>query len=68
MSLLQEKVLCRVCFEKEISLVLLPCRHRVLCRYDKLVTNPILYFHNFDLSLDNLHNGQTKKFEKSIRP
>ncbi|CAN6907094.1 unnamed protein product [Brassica oleracea] len=27
-----EKVLCRVCFEKEISLVLLPCRHRVLCR------------------------------------
>jgi hypothetical protein len=27
-----EKVLCRVCFEKDISLVLLPCRHRVLCR------------------------------------
>ncbi|CAN6896243.1 unnamed protein product [Brassica oleracea] len=27
-----EKVLCRVCFEREISLVLLPCRHRVLCR------------------------------------
>ncbi|KAL3716658.1 hypothetical protein ACJRO7_008271 [Eucalyptus globulus] len=26
-----EKVLCRVCFEREISIVLLPCRHRVLC-------------------------------------
>ncbi|XP_039025317.1 uncharacterized protein LOC120158563 isoform X2 [Hibiscus syriacus] len=26
-----EKVLCRVCFEKEISVVLLPCRHRILC-------------------------------------
>ncbi|KAG9458265.1 hypothetical protein H6P81_002773 [Aristolochia fimbriata] len=26
-----EKVLCRVCFEGEISMVLLPCRHRILC-------------------------------------
>uniref|UniRef100_A0A2P2L7C8 Uncharacterized protein MANES_01G020500 n=2 Tax=Rhizophora mucronata TaxID=61149 RepID=A0A2P2L7C8_RHIMU len=26
-----EKVLCRVCFEKEICVVLLPCRHRILC-------------------------------------
>ncbi|KAF5730250.1 hypothetical protein HS088_TW20G00623 [Tripterygium wilfordii] len=26
-----EKVLCRVCFEREISMVLLPCRHRILC-------------------------------------
>ncbi|GLU20265.1 hypothetical protein SLE2022_364750 [Rubroshorea leprosula] len=26
-----EKVFCRVCFEREITVVLLPCRHRVLC-------------------------------------
>ncbi|KAL8261253.1 hypothetical protein R6Q59_025302 [Mikania micrantha] len=26
-----EKVLCRVCFERELSIVLLPCRHWVLC-------------------------------------
>ncbi|XP_050257357.1 uncharacterized protein LOC126702636 [Quercus robur] len=26
-----EKVLCRVCFEREICVVLLPCRHRILC-------------------------------------
>lgn len=26
-----EKVLCRVCFEGEISVVLIPCRHRILC-------------------------------------
>ncbi|KAI5568919.1 hypothetical protein BDE02_12G045200 [Populus trichocarpa] len=29
--LTNEKVLCRVCFEGEISVVLLPCRHRILC-------------------------------------
>lgn len=28
----QEKLLCRVCFEREISIVLMPCRHRVLCQ------------------------------------
>ncbi|GMH31598.1 hypothetical protein Nepgr_033442 [Nepenthes gracilis] len=27
-----EKILCRVCFERDISVVLLPCRHRILCR------------------------------------
>ncbi|KAK9277397.1 hypothetical protein L1049_006940 [Liquidambar formosana] len=26
-----EKVLCRVCFEEQISIVLLPCRHHILC-------------------------------------
>lgn len=26
-----EKVLCRICFEGEISIVLIPCRHRILC-------------------------------------
>ncbi|KHG25383.1 RING finger B [Gossypium arboreum] len=26
-----EKILCRVCFEEQISVVLLPCRHHVLC-------------------------------------
>lgn len=26
-----EKVLCRVCFERDITIVLLPCRHRILC-------------------------------------
>ncbi|GER38624.1 transmembrane Fragile-X-F-associated protein [Striga asiatica] len=26
-----EKILCRVCFEGEIGIVLLPCRHRILC-------------------------------------
>ncbi|CAH9082615.1 unnamed protein product [Cuscuta europaea] len=26
-----EKILCRVCFDREISVVLLPCRHRILC-------------------------------------
>ncbi|XP_031497306.1 uncharacterized protein LOC116262263 [Nymphaea colorata] len=26
-----EKVLCRICFESDIGVVLLPCRHRILC-------------------------------------
>ncbi|XP_012478627.1 uncharacterized protein LOC105794150 isoform X2 [Gossypium raimondii] len=26
-----EKILCRVCFEEQICVVLLPCRHHVLC-------------------------------------
>ncbi|GFZ16150.1 transmembrane Fragile-X-F-associated protein [Actinidia rufa] len=27
----EEKVLCRVCFEQQINIVLLPCRHHILC-------------------------------------
>ncbi|KAI3513276.1 hypothetical protein L1887_20605 [Cichorium endivia] len=30
-TLQNEKILCRVCFEREISIVLLPCRHWALC-------------------------------------
>eukprot|EP00250_Pteridium_aquilinum_P016093 c22936_g1_i1 orf=986-2317(+) len=30
-QLQNEKVLCRICFERDITIVLLPCRHRVLC-------------------------------------
>ncbi|XP_057961931.1 uncharacterized protein LOC131153560 [Malania oleifera] len=30
-SLQNEKVLCRVCFEEHINIVLLPCRHHILC-------------------------------------
>ncbi|XP_050241959.1 uncharacterized protein LOC126690866 isoform X2 [Quercus robur] len=26
-----EKILCRVCFEEQIDVVLLPCRHHILC-------------------------------------
>nr|XP_043636546.1 uncharacterized protein LOC122607598 isoform X2 [Erigeron canadensis] len=26
-----EKILCRVCFERQLNIVLLPCRHRILC-------------------------------------
>ncbi|GJP84291.1 hypothetical protein CLOP_g14354 [Closterium sp. NIES-67] len=46
----QEKVLCRVCFEREISLVLLPCRHRVLCHpcADKCKQCPICRRHIAD--------------------
>ena len=28
---MQERILCRICFEREICIVLLPCRHHVLC-------------------------------------
>ncbi|XP_030550809.1 uncharacterized protein LOC115755509 isoform X1 [Rhodamnia argentea] len=27
-----EKILCRVCFEEQINVVMLPCRHHALCR------------------------------------
>ncbi|XP_042393158.1 uncharacterized protein LOC121984336 [Zingiber officinale] len=27
-----EKVLCRICFEEEICVVLIPCRHHILCK------------------------------------
>ncbi|OIW21978.1 hypothetical protein TanjilG_19204 [Lupinus angustifolius] len=28
----EEKILCRVCFEEQINVVLLPCRHHIICR------------------------------------
>ncbi|KAJ1403152.1 Zinc finger, RING-type [Sesbania bispinosa] len=27
----EEKILCRVCFEEQINVVLLPCKHHILC-------------------------------------
>ncbi|XP_062193419.1 uncharacterized protein LOC133896796 isoform X2 [Phragmites australis] len=27
-----ERILCRICFERDICIVLLPCRHHVLCK------------------------------------
>ncbi|CAN4124745.1 unnamed protein product [Withania somnifera] len=27
-----EKILCRICFEEHINILLLPCRHHILCR------------------------------------
>ncbi|XP_024041715.1 LOW QUALITY PROTEIN: uncharacterized protein LOC18044026 [Citrus clementina] len=27
-----EKILCRICFEEQINILLLPCRHHILCR------------------------------------
>nr|GMD18383.1 RING finger protein like [Ipomoea batatas] len=30
-KLQNEKVLCKICFEKQINVVLLPCRHHILC-------------------------------------
>ncbi|XP_047325907.1 uncharacterized protein LOC124929556 [Impatiens glandulifera] len=37
------KVLCKICYERDISVVLLPCRHRGLCSYccDKCKECPI---------------------------
>ncbi|KNA19946.1 hypothetical protein SOVF_056740, partial [Spinacia oleracea] len=26
-----DKILCQICFERDISIVLLPCRHQILC-------------------------------------
>nr|XP_024395498.1 uncharacterized protein LOC112291819 isoform X3 [Physcomitrium patens] len=34
-----EKVLCRVCFERDIAVVLIPCRHRILCRWVRLLNS-----------------------------
>ncbi|EPS62513.1 hypothetical protein M569_12277, partial [Genlisea aurea] len=38
-----EKILCRVCFEGEISIIILPCRHRVVCSNcsEKCINCPI---------------------------
>lgn len=38
-----ERILCRICFERDIGIVLLPCRHHVLCEpcSDKCQSCPI---------------------------
>ncbi|KAM3257425.1 hypothetical protein ACQJBY_049620 [Aegilops geniculata] len=38
-----ERILCRICFERDICIVLLPCRHHVLCQpcSDKCQSCPI---------------------------
>ncbi|XP_020178066.1 uncharacterized protein [Aegilops tauschii subsp. strangulata] len=38
-----ERILCRICFERDICIVLLPCRHHVLCEpcSDKCQSCPI---------------------------
>ncbi|XP_022157057.1 uncharacterized protein LOC111023869 isoform X2 [Momordica charantia] len=30
-KILNEKILCRICFDEDIDMVLLPCRHHILC-------------------------------------
>lgn len=50
----QEKILCRVCFEEQINIVLLPCRHHILCRYlcqNLLLPAPSLFRILFSLFL-----------------
>lgn len=42
-KLKNEQILCRICFERDICIVLLPCRHYVLCEAcsDKCRSCPI---------------------------
>ncbi|KAJ6902959.1 hypothetical protein NC651_020443 [Populus alba x Populus x berolinensis] len=35
-----DKILCRICFEGQINVVLLPCRHHALCRY----VDPLFFY------------------------
>ncbi|KAK6134094.1 hypothetical protein DH2020_032191 [Rehmannia glutinosa] len=45
-----ERILCRVCFDEQINVVLLPCRHYVLCRPGELV-------HKYELvRIDSVHS------------
>uniref|UniRef100_A0A0E0ES32 RING-type domain-containing protein n=1 Tax=Oryza meridionalis TaxID=40149 RepID=A0A0E0ES32_9ORYZ len=45
-KLKNEQILCRICFERDICIVLLPCRHYVLCEAcsDKCQSCPICRF------------------------
>ncbi|KAK6134029.1 hypothetical protein DH2020_032233 [Rehmannia glutinosa] len=37
-----ERILCRVCFDEQINVVLLPCRHYVLCSIDMEKEAPVV--------------------------
>lgn len=55
---LQEKILCRVCFDEQINVVLLPCRHYALCRYHCFPINP---FSSLPYLSENLKSMRKKK-------
>ncbi|XP_024319170.1 LOW QUALITY PROTEIN: uncharacterized protein LOC100822157 [Brachypodium distachyon] len=42
-TLKNERILCRICFERDVCIVLLPCRHHVLCEpcFNKCQSCPI---------------------------
>jgi hypothetical protein len=50
---MQERILCRICFERDICIVLLPCRHHVLCELVWLLI--LIYRHILDLFLWSIY-------------